>query len=168
MYFLGARHNNSFKADAFGATLTQKLGTPKTKSGDNMKFSRDELIHHISRSESAKLVYRAAMNTGFWPDFPDYQIENFGRSLEAAKISEIKEIDNLIINNEKIIREYIAKIHSQRKNYWRLSPGFLCELVLILKYPSTFTKEYLTGNGWDEEIAEIVVSAATHHSESSA
>lgn len=133
-----------------------------------MKFSRDELINHISKSEPAKLVYRTAMNTGFWPDFPDYQIENLGRSLEVAKISDITEIDELIIDNEKTIKEYIGQIYNKRKNYWRLSPGFLCELVLILKYPSIFTKEYLTENGWDREIAEIVVSAANLHSESSA
>lgn len=121
----------------------------------------DSIVKYTTSSDQVKLLYRWAMDAGFWPDFPDYQIADLGSRLEVAGINDINTIDNLITENAIAIKQFIGDICSNRKNCWRLNSGFLCELVLILKYPSIFTKEYLVENRWDEEIAQIVLASAT-------
>ena len=131
-----------------------------------MTFTIVDITEYISNSEPVKKLYRLAMDKGFWPDFPDYEIEKLSAYLEAAKIENIKNVDSFISSDFPIIQKFVTEIFTYRKNgwNWRLNSVFLCELVLILKYPQIFHRDYLIENGWNKEIVEIVLRAV--HSQS--
>ena len=127
-----------------------------------MTLTTNDIAEYISNSDSVKRLYRLALDQGFWPDFPDYRIGKLSGYLEAAKIEDITTIDNLVSENFPVIQKFVAEIFAHRKNGqpWRLNSVFLCELVLILKYPKIFGRDFLAQNDWDEEIAEIISKAA--------
>jgi hypothetical protein len=58
-------------------------------------------------------------------------------NLKAAEISDISKVDNLISENFSEIEKFIDEVYFHRKIgwTWRLNAAFLCELVLILKFP---------------------------------
>jgi hypothetical protein len=130
-----------------------------------MTFSKNDIDKYISNSSQVKEMYRLAMDCGFWPDFPNYRIEKFCDYLEAAKIGNIDNVDDIISQNISAIKNFIAEIYSYRKNGWdwRLNSVFLCELVLIFKFPEIFNFDYLTKHDWDKEIAQIVLEAAENN-----
>lgn len=130
-----------------------------------MRFTKDQIIQYVFNSKPVISLYHSSMAIGFWPDFPDHQIESLSWFLEILEISDIKSIDELLINNEENLKRYIANIYANRKNSWRVTPGFLCELALIAKYPNSFTAENLVEHGWDNDIASIVISAANKFSQ---
>lgn len=126
-----------------------------------MSFTITDVTEYISNSDPVRKLYRLAMDKGFWPDFPDYKLEKLIGYLEIAKIENIGTIDDLIMKDFSVIQKFIAEVFTRRVNgrNWRLNSVFLCELVLILKYPQIFNREFLIENGWDEEIAEVVLGA---------
>lgn len=124
-----------------------------------MSFTKDQIVQYVYNSKPVISLYHSSMAIGFWPDFPDYKIENLSWLLEALKITDINSIDELLTNNAEILKRYIAHIYANRKNPWRVTPGFLCELALIAKHPNTFTTESLVEHGWGKDIASIIISA---------
>lgn len=130
-----------------------------------MSFTKDQIIQYVYNSKPAIKFYHSSMAIGFWPDFPDYQIESLSWFLEILKISDINSIDELLTNNEEILKRYIAHIYANRKSPWRVTPGFLCELALIANHPKSFTIENLVEHGWNKDIASIIISAANKFSE---
>ncbi|WP_312841351.1 hypothetical protein [Delftia tsuruhatensis] len=131
-----------------------------------MSFTKDQIVQYVYNSKPAIKLYHSSMAIGFWPDFPDYKIEDFSWFLEILKITDINSIDELITNNEEALKRYISHIYANSNNPWRVTPGFLCELALIAKYPKSFTTENLVKHGWDKDIAFIVISAANKFSPS--
>jgi len=131
-----------------------------------MTFTKDQIVQYVYNSKPVINLYQSSMAIGFWPDFPDYDIENLSWFLEKTGISDLNFIDELLINNEMTLRRYIAHIYSNRKSPWRVNPRFLCELALIVKHPKSFTTENLVEHGWHLDIASIIVSAAANFSES--
>ena len=125
-----------------------------------MPFNKEEIITYTFNSNHVISLYRSAIGVGFWPDFPDYQIESLSWFLDAAKLNELSEIDTLIKDNKEIITRYIAHIYAGSSKPWRVTPGFLCKLVLIAKYPDAFSVEKLIEHGWDIDIAESILLSA--------
>ena len=105
------------------------------------------------------------MECGFRSDFPGYRIEKFSLYLEAAKISNINDVDKLISENFSLIKNFFTEIYSQRKNGsdWMLNSVFLCELILIFKFPEILNLDFLTKDDWDDDIAQIVLRAAKNN-----
>lgn len=130
-----------------------------------MSFTKDQIVQYVYNSKPAINFYRSSMAIGFWPDFPDYKIEDLSWFLETLEISDINSIDELLTNNEETLKRYIAHIYADRKNPWRVTPGFLCELALIAKHPNSFTTEKLVEHGWDKDIASIIICAANKFSQ---
>lgn len=125
-----------------------------------MTFTRDQLIDYLYNSEPVISFYRSAMGIGFWPDFPDYKVEELEWYLENTKIEDIKIIDTILRKHKETLNRYIAYIYAKRINTWRVTPGFLCALVLIVKFPQLFTEDNLVEKGWDKSLAKIVLSSA--------
>lgn len=128
-----------------------------------MNLTKDQIFEYINNSEAVISFYRFAMIIGFWPDFCDYEIEKLAWYLEDAKINDIKLLDTLLSENQDILNRYIAHIYANRKNPWRVTPGFLCVLALIMKFPKLFTEDSLVEKGWDRELANIVLSSTEHY-----
>lgn len=127
-----------------------------------MQFSRDKIIEFIANSSQVKKLYRSAMDNGFWPDVPNYEIEKLSGYLGKSGIDRLEQIDGLIDKHLASIERFLSDLHSHRCNSWkwRLNSIFLCQLVLIFKFPESFDVDYLIANGWDREIAEIVLGRA--------
>lgn len=129
-----------------------------------MTLTRDQIIDYVYNSEPVIEFYHSAMEIGFWPDFPDdYQIESLAWYLDSAKVNDVKEIDELLIKYKETLNRYIAHIYENRKYPWRVTPGFLCGLALIVKFPESFTVDNLVENGWDKDMASIVIAAANRY-----
>lgn len=122
--------------------------------------NRKEILDYLFNSENVISFYRDAMNVGFWPDFPDREVEELIWYMDKAGISNFNEIDSLLSNNVSLLRVYISSIHSKRVTTWRVTPGFLCALALILKYVDSFSVANLTEIGWDERNALNVIENA--------
>lgn len=129
-----------------------------------MKFTREQIINYIYNSEPAISFYRSAMSIGFWPDFPDYKVETLAWYLEEAKIQDINLIDSLLSEHKDVLNKYIENLYENRKNTWRITPGFLCALALIAKFPELFTTDWLVEKGFDAEIAKIIHLSAKPYS----
>ena len=125
-----------------------------------MKFTRNQIIDYVYNSEPVISFYRSAMGIGFWPDIPDYQIEELAWYLDGAEVNEITTIDSLLSEHKESLSRYIAHIYANGKQPWRVTPGFLCALVLIVKFPGPFTEDHLVEKGWEKELASIVISSA--------
>ena len=125
-----------------------------------MTLTKDQIVEYVYNSKPIISFYQFAMRIGFWPDFPDYKIENLAWYLDAAELSDIKKIDEILIEHEDILKKYVAHIYANRRNPWRVTPGFLCALAIILKFPKSFTVEKLVQNAWDEDLASIIITAA--------
>lgn len=125
-----------------------------------MAFTKDQIVEYVYDSKPVINFYRFAMGIGFWPDFPDYQIESLAWYLDAAEVRDIKKIDELLVEHEETLKKYIAHIYANRKNPWRVTPGFLCALAIIIKFPKSFTVETLVQNDWDEDLASVIITAA--------
>lgn len=125
-----------------------------------MSRTKDPIVQHIYESKPVIALYHYAMTVGFWPDFPDHQLESIAKFLEIVEITDINKIDELLTKHENTLRRYIAHIYANRKNPWRVTPIFLCELALIAKFVNSFTVENLVENGWDEDISRIIILAA--------
>lgn len=129
-----------------------------------MKFTKDDVIKYIARSDKVKHIYQVSMSIGFLENFIDHNVESLINQLSIAKISSLKYIDELIDDNEENIIRFVKDVHDHRKNDWRLTPSFICGLILILKFPLLFHKEYLLSNGWEDAIADIVLPIANKYS----
>lgn len=125
-----------------------------------MKFTRKQIIDYIYNSDAVMSFYQSAMVVGFWPDYSDHQIEQLAWDLEHADIDDITIIDSLLNEYGGILRKYIAHIYAGRTRIWRVTPEFLCTLVLIVKFPELFAENYLAEKGWDKDIANIVCLSA--------
>ena len=125
-----------------------------------MTLTKDQIVEYVYNSKPVINFYQFAMGIGFWPDFPDYKIESLAWYLDAAGLSDIKKIDELLIEHEDILKKYVAHIYANRRNPWRVTPGFLCALAIIVKFPMSFTVEKLVQNAWDEDLASIIITAA--------
>lgn len=125
-----------------------------------MTFTKDQIVEYVYNSKPAINFYHFAMGIGFWPDFPDNQIEDLAWFLNTAEVRDIKRIDQLLVQHEETLKKYIAHIYANRKNPWRVTPGFLCALAIIIKFPKSFTVDKLVQNNWDEDLASIIIAAA--------
>lgn len=125
-----------------------------------MDLTREQVINYLNNSEPVRLFYRHATEIGFYSDFPDHEIENFILSIKHSSISDVETIDKILNDNKDVLRKYIAHIYANRKLHWRVTPGFLCELVLIVKFPNKFTKDVLIEKGWADDVASIIISSA--------
>ncbi|WP_445619915.1 hypothetical protein ACUN8C_14725 [Kushneria sp. Sum13] len=130
-----------------------------------MTFSKDQIVEYVYNSKPVMEFYGFAMATGFWPDFPDYQLEIIVWYLDAAEISDIEKIDEILVKHEGVLKEFVAHIYANRKTFWRVTPVFLCVLAIILRFPKPFTVEKLVQNGWDKDLATIVSTAANKFNE---
>jgi hypothetical protein len=129
-----------------------------------MKITHDQVIEYVYNSTPALKFYQFAIGIGFWPDFPHYQIESLVWYLDAAEIDDIKKIDEILVEREEILKKYIAHIYANRKNNWRITPGFLCALAVIQNQPDSFTVKSLVENEWDEDIASMILTSANRFS----
>lgn len=81
-----------------------------------MSFTKDQIVQYVYNSKPVISLYRSSMAIGFWPDFPNYQIEKFSWFLENLKISELSYIDELLGNNKEALQRYISEIYANRKS----------------------------------------------------
>lgn len=128
-----------------------------------MKFQDDQVLRHIDESQSIKELYSVALATGFWPDFPDYQISSLVLALANANVTSLNTIDEYIAGNEELVKKYFKLLFANRvdRHPWRLNAAFLCTLVLILLCSERFNEEWLTSNGWSPEVARAVCSVVS-------
>lgn len=134
------------------------------------------LINHqiegyLSKSDAIKNMYWKTVSIPHvTPDNPYIGLGTLSVYLEAAGIEEIRElaaIDEFISEHSNNIDSFLSEIINNRLdgNDWWLNAAFLCRLVLILKYPDIFKKEFLEHNDFKQEIAEIVLNAAKSFSQ---
>ncbi|MFJ5239680.1 hypothetical protein ACIP86_23625 [Pseudomonas neuropathica] len=129
-----------------------------------MGFTERQAIDHIYNSSSVVGLYHFAMRIGFWPDFPD-PADRLATFLAAAEVASIEEIDNILELHRDAMERFLADVYANRLSAWRVTPEFLCELALLLKYPHIFTEERLVEEmKWDIQIAKIVLTSAHRHS----
>lgn len=121
--------------------------------------NENPLTNHLYNSREVMSFYQYAMRLGFWPDYPDEKNDELSRHMETAGVSE-NEIDQLLIDNKELLRNYLSHIYSKRKNTWRVTPEFLCALILIVRSVDSFSTDLLMELGWEEEIASIVIDTA--------
>lgn len=121
---------------------------------------KNPLTDYLYNSHEVMSFYQYAMRLGFWPDYPDEKNEELSRHMETAGISDTGEIDQLLIDNNELLRNYLSQIYSKRKYTWRVTPAFLCSLILIARSVDSFSKNLLMELGWEEEIASIVIDTA--------
>lgn len=125
-----------------------------------MTLTKDQIVEYVYNSKPVISFYQFAMAIGFWPDLPDYEIESLAWYLDAAKLSDIKKIDEILVEHGDVLKKYVAHIYANRRSPWRVTPGFLCALAIIVKFPKSFTVEKLVQNAWDEDIASIIITEA--------
>ena len=130
-----------------------------------MKFTRDQIIYYVYNSELVVSLYRHAMSIGFWPDFPDHEIETLEWYLEEANIQDIKLIDSILSEHKEVLNKYIMHLYKNIKSPWRVTPGFLCALAIIFKFPNLFTTDWLVENGFNAEIAKIIHLSAKSYNQ---
>lgn len=127
-----------------------------------MKLDREQLIEYVKTSKHIKDFYCYAMKIGFLDIRYDYEIENLASYIDIAEVKNTKEIDALLKNNKEVLKQFISDIYRHKKTTgWRVHPGFLCQLALILKFPNLFTQNYLTENGWGEDESIIILKSAS-------
>jgi len=129
-----------------------------------MTLTRKQIIDYLYNSEQVIELYRSAIVAGFWPDSPDYQVENLTWYLSVAELNDITKIDELLIDNKETLKRFIEHIYENRVNRWRVTPGFLCSLALIAKYADKFSESLLVENRWDKTSASIVIASANKFS----
>lgn len=122
--------------------------------------NKNPLTNYLYNSHEVMSFYQYAMRLGFWPDYPDEKNEELSRHMETAGVSDTRKIDQLLIDNKELLRNYLSHIYSKRKNTWRVTPEFLCALILIARSVDSFSTNLLMELGWEEEIASIVIDTA--------
>lgn len=129
-----------------------------------MGFTEKQLKEHIYNSSSVVGLYHFAMSIGFWPDSP-HPADRLATFLAAAEVDSIEEIDNILELHRDAMERFVANVYENRLSAWRVTPEFLCELALLLKYPHIFTEERLVEEmEWNSELAKVVLTAAHRHS----
>jgi hypothetical protein len=125
-----------------------------------MELSKEKIVDYLYNSNKLFYFYKHAMNIGFWPDFPRNEASELAHIMEIAGISELSIVDKLLEINQKVMVEYISHILGGGKYKWRATLGWLCGLVLIVRYSDSFSVEKLIELDWAEENAITVMAAA--------
>lgn len=124
-----------------------------------MSFTERQMKDHIYGSQEIAGMYRFAMRIGFWNSEPDRSsmLEKF---LKVANVASLSEIDGLLSARKPLIEKFLLNLYANRVCPWRVTPEFICELVLIVEYPEVFTKEQLVEElQWDSEATDRILKA---------
>lgn len=129
-----------------------------------MCFSEEHVKAYIYNSSPVVGLYHYAMKIGFWPDFPQ-PVNRLATFMEAAEISSFEEIDNILESHRDTMERFVANVYKNRPSAWRVTPDFLCQLALLLRYPHIFTEKKLVEEmEWDSQLVKVVLTAAHRHS----
>lgn len=133
-----------------------------------MNINSFTLKYHFSHSTAAEHLFNLAKDIGFEKikdkdDEQKYQ-ERTINALKVAGVEHLSDLDAFISRNLEKIQTYLNDLHRHRFGAWSASNYFLYELIILLKYPVIFTKEYQEEHGWSDAVAKNVERALKIHS----
>ena len=131
-----------------------------------MNISSFALERHFANSIAAEHLFNLARDLGFLEmgekEAKMYQ-EKTLNALKTAKAENLSDLDAFISKNLEGIQLYLADLKMHNYPKWVASNYFLYELIVLLKYPSIFTKEYQDENEWADTVAVNVERALKKH-----
>ncbi|EOJ6084873.1 TPA: hypothetical protein LVL54_002345 [Klebsiella michiganensis] len=132
-----------------------------------MNINSFTLERHFAHSIAAEHLFNLARDLRFLEmgeeESKRYQ-EKTLNALKIAKVEDLSDLDAFISENLEKIQSYLADLRKHNPEKWAASNYFLYELIVLLKYPSIFTKEYQDENEWADTVAGNVERALRIHS----
>ncbi|HGV3449016.1 TPA: hypothetical protein ACNGYZ_003749 [Raoultella planticola] len=116
-----------------------------------MNINSFTLKNHLEQSAAVEHLSNVARDFGYTKITEDRERvhqENTLNTLKAAKIEKFSDVDDFIIKNFEAIQAYLLDLKQNHGKDWSVSDSFLYELMVLLKYPEIFTKEFQDEFNW--------------------
>ncbi|WIH25870.1 hypothetical protein [Photobacterium damselae] len=148
-------------------SLTKNINRFLELNNKSSRIFKQNLMTRIWHSKEVRSVYISAVNkVGFWEDFPDEGLEKLISMANKVGINDPDELMEFIVIQEPKMKGFLEKIYDEHSNKeqrnWRISFCFVVQLMLILGNIDKITVKDLNENGWEEEIASLVIKVASN------
>ena len=154
--FMGIRD----KTDSLAEVIQYKLAEGDTDLEINILTVQE----FLNSSRLVSDIVRTAERAGFsFEQGSDYdQEEDVSGLVALCNFLGLKAISDLKVALEKSANsyEYLLKLKQSSPGFWRVSPSFISQLVLIKTFNQRVNLAYLLEAGWDEEISQRVLTEA--------
>jgi ppGpp synthetase/RelA/SpoT-type nucleotidyltranferase len=126
------------------------------------------LSHYLRHSDTIKKLYQDARKAGFIFDQPrstdSDPLSGLIQICNLAGLTTITELESQLEETSSQARRYlesqILANQAEGRSIWYATSAFICQLLLILKFPDKIHENKLTEFGWGNEIAAQVLRVA--------
>ncbi|HDY3604546.1 TPA: hypothetical protein RQ360_001297 [Klebsiella michiganensis] len=116
-----------------------------------MNINSFTLKNHLEQSAAVEHLSNVARDFGYIKIAEDRErahLENTLNTLKAAKTEKFSDVDDFITKNFEAIQSYLLDLKKNHGEDWSVSDSFLYELIVLLKCPEIFTKEFQNEFNW--------------------
>lgn len=141
-------------------SLKTSAATEISSGNTDIKITSTSLREYIDHWEKDKNIESEVTKIGF-NYYSDTEHSLIGEIYELASMAglhEISELDSAL--NPADTKFLEALFNSDKKSsFWQVNSDFTCYILLLNKYSSFISTEYLVEKGWDKDIAVRVLTA---------
>lgn len=148
-------------------SLTKNINRFLELNNKSLEVFKENLMTRIWHSKEVRSVYISAVNNvGFWEDFPDEGLDKLISMANKVGINDPDKLMEFIVIQEPKMKGFLEKIYDKHRDKkqrnWRISFCFVVQLMLILGNIDKITIEDLEENGWEKDIASLVIDVASN------
>ena len=147
------------------AALTQEIEQQLSEGETNLEINLLTIEEFLRTSPEVKQLVAYAKKSGF--SFKEYESEGAGYDpsyivtiCKKVGLINISSLKNVLQESLGWSQAYLQKQRKASNKEWEVSPGFICILILIGRFPDQFEVGDFNNLDWHNEIALRVLSVA--------